>query len=466
MLTPPTVEVARSSRLDHLTWRVFARLLHNLGAGAKLALGIPRPSFVPSLGQLIALILVGWIFVYLDDWRVEEGAVQASLFGFALAAGRSYVGLGLLALVAVTARRPGGFLGLATACSAADASMWLVWMAASTSLAGVADPAAIPLEQALWWAMLVWQSLIMMRALHLDGLRFGWSLLALGVAYGSMLSLTHEFLPAEPLFTAPAVAAADPVDIEAVYAAQAGLLERQFLAVSPGLPNHPDLFFLGFAGVAEEGVFRREVGQVSDLMARTAGTARRSVRLVNSRRTLTELPLASGSNLGSALQSLAQKMDVREDILFLFLTSHGTSKGNLVIDFPSLGLHNLTPAELSQMLDRAGIQWRVLVVNACYSGAFLPVLANPQSLVITSSASNRASFGCAHARRWTYFGRAFFRDALGVEQDFIGAFEAAKKAIGEREEREGKESSQPQIAVGSQIAGQLARWRAASRPPD
>ena len=44
--------------------------------------------------------------------------------------------------------------------------------------------------------------------------------------------------------------------------------------------------------------------------------------------------------------------------------------------------------------------------------AFIDSLKNPQTIVIAAAAADRTSFGCSNDRDLTYFGEAFYRDAL------------------------------------------------------
>ena len=91
------------------------------------------------------------------------------------------------------------------------------------------------------------------------------------------------------------------------------------------------------------------------------------------------------------------------------------------------------------------------MVSACYSGTFVPVLQNTQSLIITASAANKTSFGCTDDADFTYFGRAFFDEALRQEHSLVKAFEAAKQTISEREKEEGFAPSEPQMSIGAEM---------------
>jgi hypothetical protein len=148
-------------------------------------------------------------------------------------------------------------------------------------------------------------------------------------------------------------------------------------------------------------------------------------------------------------------------VLFLFLTSHG-APDLLAVSFPPHRLLNLTPRQLRAMLDAAAIRWRVIVVSACYSGSFIDALKDARTLVITAAARDRSSFGCSSENDFTYFGDAYFNQALRHGGSFIAAFALARRLIAAREAREGLKPSRPQIYVGAQIRAKLDELAAAA----
>jgi hypothetical protein len=147
-----------------------------------------------------------------------------------------------------------------------------------------------------------------------------------------------------------------------------------------------------------------------------------------------------------SLQSAVNRMDPENDVLFLILTSHGSRAGIAV----QAGRHEetLSPAALAGMLGRTGVQHRVVIVSACYSGVFVGPLANDNTLVITAADFDHSSFGCQDKVKWTYFGDAFFNRALRHTADLRGAFATARKLISARERQDGLVPSNPQIAGG------------------
>jgi hypothetical protein len=64
--------------------------------------------------------------------------------------------------------------------------------------------------------------------------------------------------------------------------------------------------------------------------------------------------------------------------------------------------------------------------------------------------------GCSDDRDLTYFGEAFYRDALPKAQNLQDAFEQAKEAIASREAQEHQKASDPQAYFGSDLQRVLA----------
>jgi hypothetical protein len=174
-------------------------------------------------------------------------------------------------------------------------------------------------------------------------------------------------------------------------------------------------------------------------------------------------PFATVSNLRATLSEIGDIIDPDQDVVMLYLSSHGSRDHQLSVDFPPLRLDQLTPDALKEMLDSAGIKWRIIVVSACYSGGFIDPLKDDYTLIMTASAADRTSFGCGSESDATYFGDALFGHALRLEDSFIKAFEQAKVRIAEREQAEKRRPSEPQLFVGKAMAAKLPRFEAELR---
>jgi len=246
-----------------------------------------------------------------------------------------------------------------------------------------------------------------------------------------------------------------PAEIERIQAKQAQLLSDRLEALAPQRPGIADLYFLGFAGFANQDVFLKEATSAHAVFDAHFDTAGRSLILVNNRQTVDALPLATTPNLGAALAGIARRMDVEEDVLVLYLTSHGYRRGWFGVEFAEFATRNLSAVQLRALLDESGIKWRVVMISACFSGAFVDALKDERTLILTASARNRASFGCSHANAFTYFGEAYLDHALRRNHSLIDAFVEAREEIAERERREDLPASEPQIEMGARIVDKL-----------
>ena len=239
---------------------------------------------------------------------------------------------------------------------------------------------------------------------------------------------------------------------------QSELLHSAENRLEPERPGIDDLYFVGFAGYGQQDVFYRETRSAQRLLDSRFDTLGRSLIFSNDESSRTSVPAATPLNLKHALAFLGTKMNRSEDILFLYLTSHGSNRGLGVdsTDAPELlGSGEVTPAELRAMLDRAGIVSRVIVVAGCESGVFVDALKNDDSVVATSAAVDRVSYGCAIGNEFTEFGRAVFGEQLMRQRSIVPALQAAIESIRGREADAGRKASDPQLWVGAKIAPKL-----------
>lgn len=245
-----------------------------------------------------------------------------------------------------------------------------------------------------------------------------------------------------------------------VMEAQPRLLDAQLQELAAQRPGVVDLYALTFAPYAHEDVFRRESALVAEVMSTRLDTAGRTLQLVNHPATAGERPWATPLNLQRAIRHIAGRMDPAEDILFIHLTSHGAQEGELAASFWPLAIDSVTPRQLRQWLDEAGIRHRVISVSACYSGSWIEPLRGDDTLVMTASDAEHTSYGCGRHSELTYFGRAVFDEQLRREtRSFEEAHAAARPLIDQREQAAGKTDgySNPQIAAGEGARRQIGR---------
>jgi hypothetical protein len=247
---------------------------------------------------------------------------------------------------------------------------------------------------------------------------------------------------------------------EQVMYAQAQLMQDAVNALMPRTPGKPNLYMIGFAGDGDENVFRNEVEFAERQFTQRFDSAGHTLVLINNPATITRTPLASLSNLQTAVDAVAERMNVEQDIVFVFLTSHGSREHELYVSLDPLPLDQISPEDLAGVFTDTHIRYRVIVISACYSGGFIDALKNDTTLVITAARADRASFGCGTDSEITDFGRAFFVDGLNHNDSFTAAFDEAKNLIDSWEARDDEEHSFPQIVSTPRIEAQLKAWRA------
>jgi len=251
---------------------------------------------------------------------------------------------------------------------------------------------------------------------------------------------------------------------EQVLYAQPALVNREAAKLKPRTPGKVNLYAIVFAGDGSQNVFRNEAEYFDKLFAQRFDAAGHVMVLENNPAALTTRPLASWTNLESALDAVAAKMDTKQDILLLYFTTHGSEDHTLLVDMDPLPLDQIGAADLPDILDEHAFKYKVVIVNACYSGGFIPPLQNPDTMIITAARSDRSSFGCGEQSELTWFGHAFLVDALNKTANLQQAFRLARAEVAAWEKRDRFEPSDPQISVGRDIAPQLAKWRQGFAP--
>ena len=245
--------------------------------------------------------------------------------------------------------------------------------------------------------------------------------------------------------------------------AQLQLLDAALDKLPPQRPGVTDLYVLGVAGDADEDVFGNEVSYLRQLSAQRWDAAGRMLALANQPHPLpgeAPVPMATYESIGYALDALGQTLDPKEDVLLLYLSSHGTDDSSFYLHTGPGQEDYLAPEDLAQLLDEAHIGNAVIVVSACYSGGFVPVLKAANRMIITAARHDRPSFGCGNTDSATWFGRAFLVEALNVGNDFAKAFDMASNSVRQRELEQDELPSQPQFFAGKAITPVLARWQA------
>lgn len=244
-----------------------------------------------------------------------------------------------------------------------------------------------------------------------------------------------------------------PDTLELGLLAQGRLLDDTLAAVPASTPA-VELYTLTLGGDGKQSVFLRESDYVANMLTTRFG-AFGQIRLVNHRDHLVDRPMATRENLRRAAQTLAERSGP-EDLIFIYLTSHGTAEHELVLDQPRMELADLPADELAAVLAPLKNRDKVIVISSCYSGGFIPALKDERTLIMTASRADRVSFGCSEEANFTYFGDALFAQALNQTDDLEQAFKLAKATVAERELADNFEASEPQIWAPKTV---LAHWQ-------
>lgn len=248
---------------------------------------------------------------------------------------------------------------------------------------------------------------------------------------------------------------------EELFNSQTDLLQKQLSEFKPSAPGTTDIYGISFGSYANQDVFMREARYVSERMRDILGIKKGVLTLINNPETALDLPLANTTNLKAAINHIANNMQNDEDILFLYFTSHGSKKSGLSVRLEyKHTMLNLNGEQLAKILEENKIKNTVIIISACHSGAFIPHLQNDDTMIITSAAENKQSYGCTDEADLTYFAQAYFKEALSETTDLEKAFRLAKEKIEKREkDEELKRSSDPQIFIGKNIRKTLETYQ-------
>lgn len=231
--------------------------------------------------------------------------------------------------------------------------------------------------------------------------------------------------------------------------AQHRLLGSAINALKPQRPGVVDAYVV-VAGLDSDPVFGREAAQTAKVLARRFDAVGRTIVLAagNGAGDAT-IPDGSPANLEVALGAIAAKMDLKEDVLILYTTSHGAPEVGLAYRDGDHGYGWIGPRRLADLLNGAGISRRLVMLSACFSGEMLPYLVNDSSVVVTAADRDQTSFGCAPGNDWTFFGDALINTALRTPQPFDIAIAQAFDLIRHWEISKRLQPSRPQFYTGS-----------------
>lgn len=231
-------------------------------------------------------------------------------------------------------------------------------------------------------------------------------------------------------------------------------IDAALAALKPQRPGVVDAYVIVVA-LDGDPVFSREAREAGRVLARRFDAIGRTIVLANDEGASKADAPGSPRTLALALARVAELMDRNEDVLILYSTSHGEPGVGLVYKDMQRGGGVITPARLDELLDPLGFKNRLIMLQACFSGQFVPALENPRTIVVTAAAADRSSFGCQAGNDWTFFGDALINHAFRQPLPLDVQLRRATVLISAAEDQDKLLPSNPQISIGSETPAWL-----------
>ena len=226
-------------------------------------------------------------------------------------------------------------------------------------------------------------------------------------------------------------------------------------SIKPQRPGIVDAYVV-VAALDTDPVFGREAREAARVLASRFDAKGRTIVLAQDEGSDLANGRGTPEHLALALRRQAELMNKDEDVLVLYTTSHGSPHQGLNYRDPARGSSVIAPEQLAALLDKDGFKNRLIMLQACYAGQFVPALAGPRTVVATAASAIHSSFGCTAGNDWTFFGYALIDLAMRQPDTFPRQFRRAYVNILGWEKKLGIPPSNPQISVGAETAGWMA----------
>ena len=228
------------------------------------------------------------------------------------------------------------------------------------------------------------------------------------------------------------------------------VMSSQLAALPPQRPGIVDTYVL-VASFWNDPVFENEAKEAAGIIARRYDATDRTIVLSAGRgqNMPRNYAVSTPNNFNAALGRIGQIIDPKEDLVLVFFTSHGAPDGSVAIQEKGRMGGAIRAVNLRDALDLAGINNRLVIVSACFSGHFILPFSDPGTVVLTAAAADKTSFGCEPSRDWTFFGDALINTALRTPQPFDIAIAQAFDLIRHWEISKRLQPSRPQFYTGS-----------------
>lgn len=255
------------------------------------------------------------------------------------------------------------------------------------------------------------------------------------------------------------------------------LMAEAIAKLPPQRPGVVDTYVLS-ASFWNDPVFEREASEAAGILARRYDASDRTLILSAGKgpNQPRAYPAADPNNFNAAIGAIGRIIDPKEDLVAIFVTSHGGQDGAVAIQEAGRMGGALRAVHLRNSLQAAGINTKLVIVSACFSGHFILPFTDPNTVVLTAAAADKTSFGCEPNREWTYFGDALFNHALRGGGSLMSAYDEALTLItkwegdlqarwkampaAQRQREPEPVPSNPQSTVGDNAAAVVAKAEA------
>jgi hypothetical protein len=152
------------------------------------------------------------------------------------------------------------------------------------------------------------------------------------------------------------------------------------------------------------------------------------------------------ADLQPIYDSLRSLADQAKGGCLIYFTSHGSPQGVV------LNGQILPPQLMDQMIsDACGRRPTIVIISACFSGVFVPALADTNRMILTAARPDRSSFGCSESDKYPYFD-ACMLESLPQAHDFVALAPKVQACVARREQQIGASPpSEPQVYVGPEL---------------
>lgn len=181
------------------------------------------------------------------------------------------------------------------------------------------------------------------------------------------------------------------------------------VAEAPAPVPPPRLIFAGFALHSQAKAFRNDV-LAAEKLARQMDPNALILKLANPARDQpSDWPQATLENFELVMTKMAE-VARPQDRVMLLISTH-SNPGTLNINIAGKNTAPITARGLSDALAPLAKTPTLVVLSACYSGAFLEPLRAPNRVVLTATDVHKASFKCQYPGEYTFFADALFNQA-------------------------------------------------------